>query len=113
MSNTKDTEAISMNITPESIDPAAPRAIDCSQNITFPDSDSSIFQKPFRIPKSNASSIFGHMTPLQGSDTTLSRDYEIPWVPHIFSQETESYGADITFADFFDFVEQNPSTLPH
>jgi hypothetical protein len=42
-------------------------------------------------------------------DPTLYGDYEIPWVPLSPRQEIESDRADITFEEFFQFVELNPS----
>jgi hypothetical protein len=53
--------------------------------------------------------VLSHEAPLQDFDPVLYGDYEIPWVPHYLTPERELGGSDITFEDFFQFIEQNPS----
>jgi hypothetical protein len=84
-----------------------------SNNDTFLNGEPVDFQKPLPVSNSVISSIFGLKTTLPDYDSTLTGDYEIPWVPLTPSPITECHGGEITFEDFFDFVEQNPSMQIH
>jgi hypothetical protein len=117
MPNTNDTQAFSPTFTHKATSAAvvtsATKYPQPSNNGRFSDGDPFIFHNPLHISNPDISPMLRHKAPLSDFDPTLYEDYEIPWGSHTPSQATEPPGADITFEDFFDFVEQSPGMHVH